>query len=57
MEDAGRPRVPDGGGDAVGGRGAQLAFGRALAELGVTKEPAEREIVRTLGEILRDTMA
>ncbi|MFI9836772.1 Clp protease N-terminal domain-containing protein [Nonomuraea sp. NPDC051941] len=30
---------------------------RALAELGVTKEPAEREIVRTLGEILRDTMS
>ncbi|MBE1592672.1 ATP-dependent Clp protease ATP-binding subunit [Nonomuraea angiospora] len=30
---------------------------RALGELGVTKEPAEREIVRTLGEFLRDTMA
>ncbi|MDX3102398.1 Clp protease N-terminal domain-containing protein [Nonomuraea angiospora] len=29
---------------------------RALGELGVTKEPAEREIVRTLGEFLRDTM-
>ncbi|MBB5779641.1 ATP-dependent Clp protease ATP-binding subunit [Nonomuraea jabiensis] len=28
---------------------------RALAELGVTKEPAEREIIRTLGEILRET--
>ncbi|MEV4571884.1 Clp protease N-terminal domain-containing protein [Nonomuraea jabiensis] len=28
---------------------------RALAELGVTKEPAEREIVRALGEIPRET--